>query len=141
MIVKADTKHHNSTENLVGLGTVVVGDMFFSGGLRVDGQVRGNINALAGHSATLVIGEKGRVDGNVEVTHLVINGLVTGHVYATEVVELRSKAHVTCDVEYAAIEMHSGAVIQGRLLHRRHVAQMGESQEAVPFSKIKGVVA
>ena len=124
---------------MVRVGTVVVGDMFFSGGLRVDGQVRGNIYALAGHSATLVIGEKGRVDGNIEVTHLVIHGLVTGHVYATEFVELRSKAHVSCDVEYAAIEMHLGAVIQGRLLHRRHVAQMEESQAAAQFSKIIGV--
>jgi cytoskeletal protein CcmA (bactofilin family) len=49
---------------------------------------------------------------------VVINGTVVGSVHASEYVELQPKANVTGDVHYKTIEMHLGAVVQGRLAHQ-----------------------
>jgi len=64
-----------------------------------------------------VVSEKARVDGRIQVTHVVVNGTVNGPVIATDYLELQPKARVAGDVSYRTLEMHVGAVIQGRLEH------------------------
>ena len=88
------------------------------GGLRVDGEVRGNISCESGQEGTLVISEKASVEGAISVGHVVINGAVIGPIFAAESLELLPLARVTGDVEYHQIEMQQGAVIQGRLVHQ-----------------------
>jgi cytoskeletal protein CcmA (bactofilin family) len=102
---------------LIGAGTVVEGNVKFSGGLRIDGHVRGNIATAEGEAGTLVISEQARVDGDVRVSHLVVNGTVNGALVATDFLELQAKARIVGDVEYRTLEMHVGAVLQGRLHH------------------------
>lgn len=108
----------NSIDSLIGVGTRVEGNVFFSGGLRIDGDVRGNISSESGQEGTLVISEKASVEGAISVGHVVINGTVIGPVFAGESLELLPSARVTGDVEYHQIEMQQGAVIQGRLVHQ-----------------------
>lgn len=100
---------------LIGAGTIVRGDIVFEGGLRIDGQVAGNVTAAEGKPATLVVSEQARVDGKVDVSHVVINGQVHGPVNASDYLELQPKARIFGDVTYKTLEMHVGAVIQGRL--------------------------
>lgn len=105
-------------DSLIGAGTRVEGAVYFTGGLRVDGEVKGSIQAVDGaSSSTLVLSEHARVEGAVVVSHLVTNGSVVGPVVVTESLEMQSKARIVGDVEYAAIEMHQGAVIEGRLVN------------------------
>ena len=108
----------NSIDSLIGIGTRVDGNVVFSGGLRIDGEVRGNISCENGLEGTLVISEKASVEGSITVGHVVINGTVIGPVFAGESLELLPAARVTGDVEYHQIEMQQGAVIQGRLIHQ-----------------------
>ena len=108
----------NSIDSLIGIGTRVDGNVVFSGGLRIDGEVRGNISCESGLEGTLVISEKASVEGSITVGHVVINGTVIGPVFAGESLELLPAARVTGDVEYYQIEMQQGAVIQGRLIHQ-----------------------
>ncbi|MBY4898929.1 polymer-forming cytoskeletal protein [Cupriavidus sp. AU9028] len=103
-------------DTLLGEHTVVEGDLTFTGGLRLDGRVRGNVIAPADQSSMLVISEKGVVEGEVRVGHLVLNGTVTGPVHASELLELQPKARVQGEVHYAALEMHQGALVEGRLI-------------------------
>ena len=103
---------------LIGTSTTVHGDVTFTGGLRVDGRVDGNVVAADGESGTLVVSEHAHVEGEIRVSHAVINGTVIGPVHASEYVELQAKANVTGDVHYKAIEIHLGAVVQGRLSHQ-----------------------
>jgi cytoskeletal protein CcmA (bactofilin family) len=105
-------------DSLIGAGTRIEGNVVFSGGLRVDGEVRGNISTDNGQGGTLVISEKASVEGQISVGHVVINGTVIGPVFAGESLELLPDARVTGDVEYHQIEMQQGAVIQGRLVHQ-----------------------
>jgi len=104
-------------DSLIGAGTTVRGDVTFAGGLRIDGVVHGKVETVDGQPATLVVSEKARVDGEVRVSHVVINGVVCGPVTANDSLELQAKARVNGDVAYRTLEMHVGAIVQGKLIH------------------------
>jgi cytoskeletal protein CcmA (bactofilin family) len=104
-------------DSLIGAGTTVDGDVTFSGGLRVDGVVHGKVAAADNQPATLVVSEEAKIDGEVNVSHVVINGAVSGPVNANDYLELQAKARVNGDVVYRTLEMHVGAIVQGKMLH------------------------
>jgi len=111
------SKPQNRIDSLIGATTRIEGNVFFSGGLRVDGAVRGNVAALPEQPGTLVISEHARVDGEVHAAHIVVNGTVNGPVQATETLELQAGSRVKGDVHYKSIEIQQGAVVEGRLVH------------------------
>ncbi len=116
--LKKSSLPQNSLDSLIGVGTRVEGNIVFKGGLRVDGEVRGNISSESGRDGTLVISERASVEGAISVGHVVVNGVIIGPIVAAESLELLPSARVTGDVEYHQIEMQQGAVIQGRLVHQ-----------------------
>src|SRR6202171_6370534 len=65
-------------DSLIGAGTVVQGNVMFAGGLRIDGAVDGKVATADNAQGTLVISEHARIDGEVKVSHVVINGSVSG---------------------------------------------------------------
>jgi cytoskeletal protein CcmA (bactofilin family) len=107
-------------DSLIGAGTTVEGDVTFSGGLRVDGTIRGRVTTAGDQAATLVLSELAKIDGEVQVSHVVINGAVNGPVTANDYLELQAKARVNGDVTYRTLEMHVGAIVQGKLAHAEH---------------------
>lgn len=111
-------KPQTKIDSLVGVGTVVEGNIAFTGGLRVDGRVRGNVLTADDQPSTLVLSEKAQIEGEIRVSHAVINGTVIGPVYGAEYVELQPKSNVTGDVHYRTLEIQLGAVVQGRLVHQ-----------------------
>ncbi len=106
----------NTIDTLIGAKTDLKGDIVFSGGLRVDGKVRGNITAKGDGNSTLVLSEHASVTGNITVPHIITNGSIKGHVRAAERIELQSKAEIFGDVYYKVIEMALGAVVNGSLV-------------------------
>ena len=104
-------------DSLIGAGTVVRGDVIFSGGLRVDGTIEGNVATADTEAGTLVVSEQARVEGRISVSHVVVNGTVNGGIAAREYLELQRKARVDGDVTYRTLEMQLGAVVAGRLHH------------------------
>jgi cytoskeletal protein CcmA (bactofilin family) len=104
-------------DSLIGAGTVVNGNVSFTGGLRIDGQVHGNVASANGEPSTLVISEQAKVDGEIRVSHVVVNGTVNGPVIADNYLELQPKARIFGDVSYKILEMHVGAIVRGRLNH------------------------
>lgn len=115
---KTENKPQGRIDSLIGAGTRVEGSLYFTGGLRVDGEVKGSVQAADGaSSSTLVLSEHARIEGAVAVAHLLTNGTVVGPVNIAETLEMQSKSRIVGDVEYASIEMHQGAVIEGRLVH------------------------
>jgi cytoskeletal protein CcmA (bactofilin family) len=129
MFGNKSSKPQNRIDCLIGAGTVIEGSITFTGGLRIDGKVRGNLIAAADKPGTLVLSEQAHIDGEVHVSHAVINGTVTGPIHATEYVELQAKANVTGDVHYKTLEVQLGAVVQGRLIHM----PAGKSDKVVQF--------
>jgi len=117
MFDKKKSPPQKRIDSLIGAGTTVHGDVSFSGGLRIDGAVHGKVSSVDSEAATLVVSEHARVDGEVRVSHVVINGSVSGPVTANDYLELQAKARVNGDVEYRTLEMHVGAIVQGKLVH------------------------
>lgn len=114
---KKHNKPQNRIDTLIGAGTVIDGNVNFTGGMRIDGQINGDVIAVAGKLSTLVLSEQGVVNGDVSVSHLVVNGGICGTVTASEYMELHAKARVTGDVHYKTLEIQVGAVLEGRLNH------------------------
>jgi cytoskeletal protein CcmA (bactofilin family) len=123
MFGKKHSKPQTQIDSLIGAGTTIEGNLNFSGGLRIDGQINGNVVAIQGKPSTLVLSEHAQVNGEVNVTHLVINGSISGPVFASEYMELQSKAKVNGDVHYTTLEIQLGAIVDGRLIHSNTAAQ------------------
>lgn len=118
MFGKKIGKPQNQIDSLIGAGTRIDGNISFSGGLRVDGHVRGNIIAAGDKPSTLVLSDQASIEGKIHVSHAVINGTVIGAIQANEYVELQAKARVSGDVHYSTMEIQLGASIDGMLLHQ-----------------------
>ena len=115
---KGNNKPQNRIDCLIGAGTTIEGSITFTGGLRVDGRVRGDVISAEGKPGTLVLSEQAQIEGEIRVSHVVINGTVIGPVHAAEYIELQAKANVTGDVYYKTLEIQLGAVVQGRLVYQ-----------------------
>jgi cytoskeletal protein CcmA (bactofilin family) len=102
-------------KSLIAQGSRIDGNLTFTDGLRVDGEIVGDIRANTDQSSILVISEAAVVQGEIHADHVIINGTVRGPVHAKDLLELQPKARIEGDVFYKAIEMHLGAVIAGQL--------------------------
>jgi cytoskeletal protein CcmA (bactofilin family) len=104
-------------DTLVGQHSEIQGDIRFTGGLHVDGTIKGNVIAENDGRSMLSLSECGTIEGEVSVPYVVLNGVVIGDVHGSEHVELASKARVTGNVYYNLIEMAIGAEVNGKLVH------------------------
>ena len=123
MFGKKPGKPQNRIDSLIGVGTRIEGNVTFAGGLRVDGEIKGDVRAAEGEACTLVVSEKARIEGEIRVAHLVVNGTIVGPVHAADFLELQPRSRVTGDVHYSSLEMHLGAVVDGRLVHLGSAAE------------------
>lgn len=104
-------------DTLVGQHTEIQGDIKFTGGLHIDGTVKGNVIAENDGRSMVSLSECGTIEGEVSVPFVVLNGVVIGDVHSGEHVELASKARITGNVYYNLIEMAIGAEVNGKLVH------------------------
>jgi cytoskeletal protein CcmA (bactofilin family) len=122
-------------KSLIAQGTRIEGNMKFTEGLRVDGEVYGDIQAVGEENGSLlVISEASVVQGAIQADHVIINGTVRGPVHARELLELQPKARIEGDVSYIALEMHQGATISGQL--RPLLAGAGAGEDEKPLLKL-----
>ena len=103
-------------DTLIGAGSILQGDLEFTGGLRVDGHIKGHVSAQDTNKGTLVLSESGIVEGDINVPHVVVNGTVNGNIVSSGHVELQPNAKVTGDIHYKAVEMELGAMLNGSLV-------------------------
>ncbi len=115
---KNKSKLHNHIDTLIGPKTYVTGDINFSGGLRVDGHISGNIMATDNDHSTLILSDQGTIEGKIQVTNVIINGTVTGPIHAAGYLELQANAKVFGDVHYGSMEIQLGASVDGKLIHQ-----------------------
>ena len=118
MFGKSKKHHAAKIDTLVGQNTEIHGDVVFTGGLHVDGLVKGNVSVVDNSDSTLTLSDHGRVEGEVRVPHIILNGEVKGDVYASEHIELAAQARIQGDVYYNLLEMAMGAEVNGSLVHQ-----------------------
>jgi len=119
---KSRKRRTSRIDTLVGQHSRVLGDVRFTGGLHVDGTIKGNVYAEQQDNSMLSLSDHGTIEGEVRVPYVVLNGVVVGDVYASEHVELASNARVTGNVYYNLIEMAIGAEVNGKLVHHEQPA-------------------
>ena len=119
---------------VIGQETAINGDVGFSGGLHLDGTIKGKVSGEAETQSTLTVSEQGKVEGDVYVDNLILNGAVVGDVYARERVELATNARVTGTVYYRLLEMAMGAEVNGQLVHKEddEMPEPGRAGEQMP---------
>ncbi|WP_372656915.1 polymer-forming cytoskeletal protein [Hydrogenophaga sp.] len=124
-------KKHPPIKSLIALGTRIDGNVTFDDGIRIDGDVVGNIKATDEQPSILVVSESASVTGQIHADHVIINGTVKGPVFAFDLLELQPKARIEGDVSYKALEMHQGATISGQLK-----PMTGNAEEDKPALKL-----
>lgn len=129
--------------SLVAAGVEVDGDVVFTGGLRIDGHVRGQVcgRSQGGEApALLVLSDTGHVEGRVRCGHALINGRVSGDLDVEHYVELQAGARVTGTVRYRQLRIDVGAVVEGQLVHlgAADAAGAGNVVELVPDAQAGG---
>ena len=117
MFGKGINKKTTRMDTLVGPQSEVSGDVKFTGGLHIEGTIKGNVIAENDGNSLVQLSESGTIEGEVRAPFIVLNGVVIGDVHSGEHVELASKARVAGNVYYNLIEMAVGAEVNGKLVH------------------------
>ena len=94
----------------VGGGTDVTGEANFKAMMRVDGHFSGRISSTSG---TLIVGNNGTVDANIEVAVAVIHGTINGDIIATQRLELGRAAKVHGNIQTPSLVIEQGAIFEG----------------------------
>ena len=102
-------------DTLIARGCHIEGKLIFSGGLRIDGQVSGDIRSDWAGQSYLVLSHTGQVSGDIRAGHVVIDGQVTGDLHISGRVELLSRARIIGNIHYVSLSMQPGATVTGQL--------------------------
>ncbi|UJP06021.1 MAG: polymer-forming cytoskeletal protein [Nitrosomonas sp.] len=110
---------YHPIDTLIGANTQITGDISFSGGLRIDGHVVGDVTATDEECSTLVLSNEGSIKGNIRAANVVLNGAVIGSIEAYDYLDLHEHAKVIGDVRYGSLEIQLGASVEGKMIHQR----------------------
>lgn len=98
--------------NLIGVGTSITGDINSGGDLRVDGNIRGNVQT----KARLVLGPNGKIEGDIHAQNAEIQGNVKGKLMIGEILFLKSTAQINGDIVTNKLVVESGAEFNGNCI-------------------------
>ena len=102
-------------KGLLPQGCRIEGSLVFSEGMRIDGEVAGDVRGLAEQPSLLVVSDTAAIEGEIRADHVIVNGRVKGPIVANEVLELQPRARVEGDIQYRLLEVHAGATVCGQL--------------------------
>jgi cytoskeletal protein CcmA (bactofilin family) len=128
-MLKSNLYEGGKTEEatVISKGVKIEGKLSCSGSIRLDGEVQGDITS----QSTVIVGENGKVNGQINAESITIGGKVTGTVRAKEKVVLEAKANLKGDITTKALMVEIGAIFNGN-------SKMGDSgsfSESVDTSK------
>ncbi len=106
-------------DTLVGKHSKIVGDILYTGGVHVEGEIEGNLMAEEVDKGFVVVSESGLVKGEIRGPTIIVYGTVNGDVYATGTIELAAGAKINGSVYYNLLEMANGAEVNGSLVHQQ----------------------
>lgn len=95
--------------NLIGKGTMIIGDLKANGDIRIDGNLNGKLHG----KGRVVIGPSGSVEGEIHCQNAEVSGMVKGHLAVRELLSLKASARVQGDIMTAKISIEPGAVYTG----------------------------
>ena len=124
--------------SLIAAGVEIAGDVVVTDGVRIDGQVVGNVLSKPDTRGLLVLSELGRIEGNVSVHDAVINGTICGDLEVENFIELQANARITGAIKYRTLQMTCGARVEGSMvcIVDRAEARVATTSNVVSLSKV-----
>lgn len=98
---------------MIGAGARIDGHVTFTGVLRVQGEIQGDITGQTDSRDAIVVDSTGSVTGAVTAPHVIVKGTVAGPLASSQTVEVYQGAHIVGDIVYRHLDVHAGGVIDG----------------------------
>ena len=111
--------------NIIGNGTDIIGNIKSNGDLRIDGFIKGTIQA----TGKVVVGSTGRVEGEISCQNADISGDVKAHIKVTELLSLKANAVVSGDILTNKLAIEPGAVFTGACKMGNRESLNGKSEQ------------
>ncbi|NLM05832.1 MAG: polymer-forming cytoskeletal protein [Tissierellia bacterium] len=125
---KKSTGMTSSFDSFFGEDIVIEGNVEAKGNLRLDGCIKGDLTS----TSSLVVGEKGRVEGNISGTRVEVYGSVEGNINAKEGLFIEASGKVTGDVEVMSISVVEGGEFNGNCrMVRGNVERIQRKEEII----------
>jgi cytoskeletal protein CcmA (bactofilin family) len=126
-------KKLGTIDTLIDRDNIIKGNYSYSGGIRLDGKIYGDLTVVEDSGGTLIMGEYSRIKGSITVETAIIAGEVIGNVTCYDYLELQPSSIIKGNIEYNQIEIHAGAKVNGEL-KQINKAQI-KVQKKLPFKK------
>ena len=131
---KWDCGGRDEIETLIGQGCRIEGKVIFQGGLRIDGQIIGDLEADPAGTGRVILRADGRIEGDVRVSSMVVDGVVLGNLHVSDRVELLARARIIGDISYNSIKMRAGCSVTGQLKPFNEL-NIPEAHESLPAAQ------
>jgi cytoskeletal protein CcmA (bactofilin family) len=105
----ANNESPTQSINIISEGTKIKGDIMANGDIRIDGELLGNISA----KGRLVIGPKGKIEGQIVCNNIEISGYIKGKVTASELLNMKSTSHIVGDIVAGKLSVEPGSMFSG----------------------------
>jgi cytoskeletal protein CcmA (bactofilin family) len=115
-----DRKREYDEQKITGFfdkDTELNGELTFKGSFRIDGRFKGTINS----DSMLAIGEQGKVEADIKVGYLVINGEVRGTIQAIDKVEIHGRGRVFGTIITPKLVVDEGAFLEAKCQAGEHI--------------------
>lgn len=132
MFGRSSSSQSGELNGFIDAGTHIKGTLHFEDTFRIDGKITGNVES-DGH---LIVGEKGEVDGEIDVRRVSVSGIVRGHLRTRERLEITSLGRVYADISSPILTVEEGAVLEGRCSMEK--AKHGDLGNVTPIAAAKG---
>ncbi len=99
-----------TSTTIIGAGTTITGNVQSNGDIRIDGVIKGNLEA----KAKIIIGASGLVEGDIDGKQADVLGTVTGKIKVTELLCLHGKAIVNGDIFAGNLQIETSATFNGK---------------------------
>lgn len=99
----------NQSINIISEGTKIKGDIIANGDIRIDGELTGNISA----QGRLVVGTKGKIEGEITCNNIEVSGYINGKVKASELLNMKSTSTIDGDIAAGKLSVEPGSKFTG----------------------------
>lgn len=123
--------------SLVADNMAITGDVQFTGGLRVDGRIEGDVVSENGSNGLLVLSDKGSIKGCVKAYDAVINGTITGDLEVEHFLELQPNARISGNITYRQMKLECGATVDGKLIRAADSPEAIKTATGMTPAKVK----
>ena len=108
-MAKIYNENDTNSINIIGVGTKITGDVNSNGDIRVDGSLSGKLIT----KGKVVIGETGKVKGEIKCKNSDVEGSIEGKITVAELLSLKTKARINGDIIAAKLAIEPGCQFTG----------------------------